>query len=274
MDLLTMWSASELEMLLSRTYFSFIDVILENWPIFLLTLVLIVVLWAIFFYPPSITKDLTDVGFHQETEKVRSRSFKKSFISRARRLRAVGDRLPPPFPNGWFCLLESFQLKPGQATSINCLGKNFAVFRSDEGVVHVIDAYCKHLGANLGVGGTVRGDCIECPFHRWTVRGTDGEVVNIPYSKNPVPKLPKTDTYVSKEVNGWIFVWHHAEGDTPWEIPVISEVESGEWTFQGRNEYYVGCHLQEIPENGADVSHLNAVHGPSIVSGVDLRTTR
>jgi len=47
-----------------------------------------------------------------------------------------------------------------------------------------MDAYCPHLGANLGVGGLVRGDCIECPFHLWKFRGIDGECVNIPYSKN------------------------------------------------------------------------------------------
>lgn len=170
--------------------------------------------------------------------------------------------------------MESQELKVGQATSINCLGKNFAVFRSEQGQVYVIDAYCPHMGANLGVGGTVRGNCIECPFHRWSIRGTDGECVNISYSNSPVPKLPKTPTYVSKETNGWIFVWNHAEGESSWDIPIIEEIETGEWVFQGRNEYYVNCHIQEIPENGADVSHLNAVHGPSILSGVDLRTTR
>lgn len=29
--------------------------------------------------------------------------------------------------------------------------------------------------------------------------------------------------------------------------------------------------LQEIPENGADVSHLGHVHGPIIAAGIDLR---
>ena len=29
--------------------------------------------------------------------------------------------------------------------------------------------------------------------------------------------------------------------------------------------------LQEIPENGADVSHLSQVHGPIIGAGIDLR---
>lgn len=53
-----------------------------------------------------------------------------------------------------------------------------------KGDVHVLDAYCPHLGANLGIGGLVKGDCIECPFHLWAFRGSDGQCVNIPYSDN------------------------------------------------------------------------------------------
>lgn len=48
--------------------------------------------------------------------------------------------------------------------------------------MHIFDAYCPHLGANLGVGGIVKGDCIECPFHQWSFRASDGECTNIPYS--------------------------------------------------------------------------------------------
>ena len=29
------------------------------------------------------------------------------------------------------------------------------------------DAYCPHLGAHLGHGGIINGECIECPFHAW-----------------------------------------------------------------------------------------------------------
>lgn len=37
------------------------------------------------------------------------------------------------------------------------------------GLVHVLDAICPHLGANLGVNGVVRGNNLECPFHGWSV---------------------------------------------------------------------------------------------------------
>lgn len=66
--------------------------------------------------------------------------------------------------------------------TISFLGQNFVVFRTEGGEVHIFDAYCPHLGANLGVGGIVKGDCIECPFHQWSFRASDGECTNIPYS--------------------------------------------------------------------------------------------
>lgn len=42
--------------------------------------------------------------------------------------RKVG-KLPPVYPNGWFALLESSQIKKGQVKHVSALGENFAVFR-------------------------------------------------------------------------------------------------------------------------------------------------
>ncbi|ELT88255.1 hypothetical protein CAPTEDRAFT_218200 [Capitella teleta] len=69
------------------------------------------------------------------------------------------------------------------------LCKNLAVFRSEKGTAHVLDAYCPHLGANLAIGGQVKGDCLECPFHGWQFRGDDGKCVKVPYieDKNSRP---------------------------------------------------------------------------------------
>jgi nitrite reductase/ring-hydroxylating ferredoxin subunit len=65
------------------------------------------------------------------------------------------------------------------------LGENFVAFRTLESKeVFILDAYCPHMGANLGVGGLVVGDCIECPFHQWKFSGKNGACVNIPYIKN------------------------------------------------------------------------------------------
>lgn len=86
--------------------------------------------------------------------------------------------------------------------SISCLGESFAVFRSsNSGEVFVLDAFCPHMGADLGVGGIVRNDCIECPFHQWTFSGVDGKCVEIPYSNGLTESkatLIETWTYFSQ----------------------------------------------------------------------------
>lgn len=196
-----------------------------------------------------------------------------NLINRSRRLRSVGEKIPPPYPNGWFSVMESSDLPMGTSKSVDCLGENFAIFRDTAGVVHILDAYCPHIGANLAVGGRVKGNCIECPFHQWRFRGTDGELTEVPYTTSSIPKA-KVKAWKSCEQGGFIFVWYHVDDAEPWTIPAVPEVENGNWVYHGRNEYFVNCHIQEIPENGADPAHLQAVHGPSIAAGSDLRTTR
>nr|XP_033332910.1 cholesterol 7-desaturase isoform X1 [Megalopta genalis]XP_033332912.1 cholesterol 7-desaturase isoform X1 [Megalopta genalis] len=175
-------------------------------------------------------------------------------------------KLPPVYPNGWFALLESFQLIRGQVKHVAALGENFAAFRTDNGTVRILDAYCPHLGANMAEGGRVRGDCLECPFHGWQFRGSDGQCDYIPYAEK-VPHIARTKTWKCCEANGIIFVWYHAEGLEPtWQPQTVSNVSNRTWRYQGRNEYLINCHIQEVAENGADTAHLSAVHGPAVLS--------
>lgn len=79
------------------------------------------------------------------------------------------------------------------------------VFRSKESKeVFVLDAFCPHLGANLGIGGIVKDDCIECPFHMWKFRGVDGECCEIPYSEKG---LSEGKTIIKKNL-GRHFIIH------------------------------------------------------------------
>ncbi|XP_037919355.1 cholesterol 7-desaturase nvd isoform X2 [Hermetia illucens] len=241
----------------------------------LLGFVLALFLYWVHYVPVNWTKDLTEVGYEFLTKNRRKES-KIQAINRARKLRkTTNDHMPPPFPNGWFAIAESYDVKRNEVIDVSCLGQHFAVFRTESGDAHVLDAYCPHLGANIAVGGTVRGDCIECPFHQWAFRGSDGQCVNAAYSSSDTAfKNTKLKKWISNEINGAIFIWHHAEGEDPWHIPLVKEIETEEWIYQGRNEFLINCHIQEIPENGADNAHLIAVHGPNVLTGSDLRFTR
>lgn len=41
---------------------------------------------------------------------------------------------------------------------------------ADDGQLHVLNAYCPHMGGNLA-HGTVKGDAVACPFHDWRWAG-------------------------------------------------------------------------------------------------------
>uniref|UniRef100_A0A0B6ZW40 cholesterol 7-desaturase n=1 Tax=Arion vulgaris TaxID=1028688 RepID=A0A0B6ZW40_9EUPU len=229
-------------------------------------IVLIYGSYAIFFRPMNRVKKLGDVGYIAEG----AFSLKET-ANMVQKRRKIGN-IPPPFPNGWFGLMESFQLKTGEAKTVSALGQNLAVFRDQNGTAHVLDAYCPHMGANLAAGGRVLGDCIECPFHAWKFRGHDGKCVSIPYT-DKIPNIARVKSWPVREVSGWVFIWHHAESvDPTWSIPVVEEIENKKWVYKGRTEHYINAHIEEIPENGADVVHLKQVHGPIMTAGADLRT--
>jgi cholesterol 7-dehydrogenase len=90
----------------------------------------------------------------------------------------------------------------------------------------------------------------------------------------PVPTSAQVKKWPSHEVNGFVFFWYHAETDKSlepeWTVPELDVISSGQWKYRGRTEYKVNVHIQEIPENGADVAHLAHLHGPSMLGGSDL----
>ena len=97
----------------------------------------------------------------------------------------------PRYPTGWFQVAWSNEIEPGEAKPIEAFGQSLVAFRSEAGVVKVLDAYCPHLGAHLGQGGSVEGDELVCPFHAWKFNG-DGVCTEIPYARKipPKAKLP------------------------------------------------------------------------------------
>ncbi|CAB4059864.1 NVD [Lepeophtheirus salmonis] len=133
--------------------------------------------------------------------------------------------------------------------------------------VFVVDPYCPHLGADIYYGGEVSKDSIICPFHHWKFDGHTGDCISIPYSKNEKRPSTKLKTVESSELNGHIYIWYHAnETERPLWRPVTLETFST-MSYQGRSEYEISCHIQDIPENGADVNHLDAIHRTGIIAG-------
>ena len=175
-------------------------------------------------------------------------------------LRPYPDRGLPPFPNGWFRVCDTDQLERGEVKAVHYFGRELVLFRGEDGAARVLDAYCVHLGAHLGVGGVVEGNSIRCPFHAWRYDGS-GACIEVPYAKR-IPDRAKLHAWQVCERNGAIMVWHHAGGEPPgWEVPVIAEWGSDEWTKPERRHFKVKAHPLEMAENICDPAHFHYVHG-------------
>jgi 3-ketosteroid 9alpha-monooxygenase subunit A len=171
------------------------------------------------------------------------------------------SRFPMPrYPNGWFQVAYSDDLPPGGVKPLKYFGRDLVAFRTEAGELKVLDAHCPHLGAHLGYGGKVKGDCIECPFHAWKFDG-GGACAEIPYAKK-LPPRAQLRAWDVREFNGMVMVWHHADGAPPqWEVPALSEFGAADWTPYEKKSWKIRTHNQEMAENSVDCAHFLYLHG-------------
>jgi len=164
------------------------------------------------------------------------------------------------YPNGWFQIAYSSELRAGAVLPLRYFGRDLVLFRAESGSAHVLDAYCPHLGAHLGYGGKVEGECVRCPFHAWRFDGS-GVCVEVPYAKKIPPKA-KLEAWTVREKNGLIMLHYDAHGRAPtWEIPDVPEYGSPEWTPYEQRSWKIRTHNQEMAENSCDSAHFFYLHG-------------
>jgi phenylpropionate dioxygenase-like ring-hydroxylating dioxygenase large terminal subunit len=123
-------------------------------------------------------------------------------------------------PTGWFMIGWSIEFPVAQVRPLRYFGEDLVAFRDDNSQLHVLNAHCAHLGAHIGHGGRVRGDCVECPFHGWGW-GPDGSNRYIPYEDHP-NRSKTLRVWPVREQHGCVFLWHQPQGEAPrWELPDI-----------------------------------------------------
>ena len=169
------------------------------------------------------------------------------------------------FPFAWYPIVVGESLAVGEVRSVRLLARDLVLWRDEDGTAHVMDAYCPHLGANLGIGGRVEGCHLVCPYHWWSWDG-EGRNVSIPYSDR-VNNKARVRTYRTVERNGFVMFWFHPDADQSplWEVPELPEYRSDEWIAVEPAEWVVRCPWQELAENGPDYVHLRTVHGAATV---------
>ena len=177
---------------------------------------------------------------------------------------SIEDRnLDLPHPFGWFVACYSDELAVGEVKPLRYFDRDLVLWRGEDGVPRMLDAYCKHLGAHMGHGGRVQGNMLECPFHAWKY-DEQGIVQEIPYSKTIPPKLkrPCDNQWHVVERNRFIWFWYHPHGVAPrWDVEELPETVNPDWTEYETCEWYVYGSIQNMAENGVDFAHFKYIHG-------------
>ncbi len=168
--------------------------------------------------------------------------------------------LPSPFPEGWYFIASRDALQKAKLTRKTWMGQEIVVWMDADGGVCVADAYCPHLGADLGpdAGGIVCKGRLVCPFHGYEF-DTTGQCVATPFA--PPPKTAKLPVYQTQEVANLIFAWWGIGGREPqWRLSEEPSDQNG-WSDHRINTLRFPGHPQETTENSVDLAHLRYVHG-------------
>lgn len=167
---------------------------------------------------------------------------------------------------GWFAVAFCHELTPGKVLRRQVGSRQLVVFRTEGGTAAVLDAYCPHLGAHLGAGGTVRGDHLRCPFHGFAFN-EHGQCVGTPYGSGKTAHL-KTRAYSVREAFGAVLCYVSADESEPkWELfsEGPEENDSTTWEKPATQQWRLRTSVQDLYENTVDVAHFEAVHGYSSV---------
>jgi len=178
------------------------------------------------------------------------------------------SRYPFSMPFGWFQVYVPDELEAGDVKALYYFDRHLVIWRDEGGDAHVMDAFCPHLGAHLGHGGTVKDCQIVCPFHGWAF-DADGRNTDIPYSERLNLKAT-IRAYPTLERNGKIYVWFHPQDEAPsWEIPEVPEISSDEFSGPTRTRHVVRAGLQEMAENSVDSAHFRYLHNTATVPEIE-----
>lgn len=174
-------------------------------------------------------------------------------------------------PFGWYQACWSHDISVEEAKPLRYFGIDLVVYRGESGRVHILDAYCPHLGAHLGYGATVNCEGLVCPFHGWEW-SAEGENVAVPYASPNSRK--RIRSWRVEEVNDIVLIWYHPDGVEPLFDPPVF------WTENAASHLPIGTDSTKLwpavtfppqyaSENLVDYAHFKFVHQAHDVAEVE-----
>ncbi|KEO83706.1 aromatic ring-hydroxylating oxygenase subunit alpha [Tumebacillus flagellatus] len=167
------------------------------------------------------------------------------------------------FPLQWYAVAWSRDLQ-NKPMKRKLAGRDFVLFRDDNGQVRCVQAYCPHRGADLSLGAC-QGGALQCPYHGWEFAG-DGQCLSIPSQPNrPIPEFAHNAAFPVMEQAQLIWVYPerlHA-GQTLPNLQLFPELSDPNFVLTPFGTTWQ-AHVTRAVESVLDVAHLAFVHKKTI----------
>ena len=155
----------------------------------------------------------------------------------------------------WQPIHHSDDLPTGRAKPLKIMNVEYALYRSDDGQPHLVDARCPHRGMHLAPGW-VEGNCIRCFYHGWKFDAS-GQCLEQPAEPKSFADKVRIRGYPCHDYLGLVFAYL-GEGDPP-PLPRFYAFEEFEGLLE-HDSYFRACNYFNNVENAADLTHSGFVH--------------
>jgi phenylpropionate dioxygenase-like ring-hydroxylating dioxygenase large terminal subunit len=170
---------------------------------------------------------------------------------------------------GWYVVKKSCDLKKNCVQSVKICGHQLALFRSASGKVAALDAFCPHMGMNLGVGKVV-GEHLKCLFHEWKFDNF-GQCIDIPCLKKKVENGKSVQSYPVEEKYG--FIWVYSDLVAPGPVFEIDELKGLPILYTSLKPFRRLAHPHITMMNSIDEQHMRSVHQLPMDLDVEIKET-
>ena len=182
-------------------------------------------------------------------------------IPRAHGARTSKTRVKKPagFHQSWYAIARSDEVAAGEVIGRDFLDGRAIAYRAENGEAVVMNAYCRHLGADLSMGKVVGND-IQCAFHHWQY-GPDGGCTKIPASEK-IPKAARMFKYPT--VEKWGLIWAFNGAKPLFDVPEFVDYAEPDLDIRTAEAFDLPVEPWVPFTNSMDFQHLRVLHGLKI----------
>lgn len=153
------------------------------------------------------------------------------------------------------------------------LGESIVLYRTESGVAVGLSDRCPHRFAPLHMG-TVKGDCIQCPYHGLQF-GPSGACEHNPHGDQKIPQAAKVKSYALQERDGLLWIW---TGDAD-KADLSKLLDLSEFFAHGTlapvtGDYVLNAHYETVLDNLLDLSHAPFLHPTTLADPASVKTLR